>query len=290
MPPPRGRSSSSFERGGRDGPQPTNDRRPNEHSDQQYEGMFKGMGATSKEPVCSKRNSSIKRLHFATHFAVGCKQWDDPAARGPSVSQATFADPEVTYATRDCPDKNASVVELRQVEHDPSSHYRTEQRQRFANQGGPQPRDLPFMYAGQIHLGNDRPELITQTGATHHRPADPEAQRAAAFRSAGAGTLIPTSIFPKPERVNPITGGPRAVDAHDLGVMNQKQWGRLSANSSNIIYEHNVRDPVLGHHIPAAAYHEHSRAMGMKTTTEVIAEANTQIPHLRSLAALRPRS
>ncbi|CAJ1457474.1 unnamed protein product [Effrenium voratum] len=98
------------------------------------------MGATSKEVICSKKASQTKRLHEATHFAIGCQKWDENT-RGASVSHSTFVDPEVVYATCDAPDKNMSVVELRQQAFKPETHYRTEQRDRFEDPGPQPPND-----------------------------------------------------------------------------------------------------------------------------------------------------
>merc|ERR1719197_1771022 len=116
---------------------------PSEHSEIQYEGHFKGLGVTSKEPIVSKRSNSLAKLHMATHFAIGCKKWDEEQARVQSTSHAVFSDPEVVYGVRDCPDKNASIVELRQREHIPVVHYRTEQKERFEHPGY-QPLDEPL--------------------------------------------------------------------------------------------------------------------------------------------------
>lgn len=257
---------------------------PSEHAEMQYEGHFKGLGVTSKEPVVSKRSNSLAKLHMATHFAIGCKKWDHEGARGESTSHATFTDPEVVYATRDCPDKNASIVELRQREHVPETHYRTEQRERFEHPGGP-PRDEPFPLQGsKVHFGDDKPELITQTASVHHRPPDAEAQRAAAFRSAGIGALVPNTVWPKQPRVNPVTAGPRAIDNHDYGVEAGQKFGRITGNRSHIIMEHNIRNPVLGYHIPVESY----KVANMRTTCELVDDHNDRVPHLRSLGALRP--
>ena len=60
-----------------------------------------------KDVICSKKASQLKRLHEATHFAIGCQKWDEDT-RGASVTHSTFVDPEVVYATCDAPDKNMS--------------------------------------------------------------------------------------------------------------------------------------------------------------------------------------
>lgn len=256
---------------------------PSEHAENQYEGHFKGLGVTSKEPVVSKRSNSLAKLHMATHFAIGCKKWDAEHTRGRSTSHAVFTDPEVVYATRDCPDKNASIVELRQRDHVPETHYRTEQRERFEHPGA-QPRELPFnLGASKVHFGDDEPELITSTASVHHRPADAEAHRAAAFRQAGLGALVHNTVWHKPPRVHPITAGPRSLESHDFGHAAGNQHGRISGNRSHIIMDHNVRNPVLGYHIPMESYKTPAR-----TTCELVEDANNAVPHLRSLGALRP--
>jgi hypothetical protein len=246
--------------------------------------MLKGVGVTSKEPVCSKRSNSVAKLHMATHFAIGCKKWDEEGARGVSMSHKSFADPEVVYATRDAPDKNASVVELRQLEHVPEVHYRTEQRERFEDPGG-QPRELPYpLGKSKVHFGDDTPELITSTQSAHYREADVEAQRAASFRSAGIGTLIPTSAWPKPPRVHPITAGPRTAENHDYGVAAGMNFKKVTGDRSTIVMEHNIRNPVLGYHVPLDSY----KMPNIRTTRDIVDEHNRGVPHLRSLGALRP--
>lgn len=280
-----GQSSSLLSRGGpRIAERGVAQYLPSEHAEHQYQGHFKGLGVTSKEPIVSKRSNSLAKLHMATHFAIGCKKWDEDNVRGQSTSHAMFADPEVVYATRDCPDKNASIVELRQRAHVPETHYRTEQRERFEHPGD-QPRELPFnLGASKVHFGDDTPELITSTQAVHHRTADDEAHRAAAFRSAGLGALVHNTVWHKPPRVNPITAGPRSQDSYDFGYAAGNQHGRVSANRSNIIMDQNTRNPVLGYHIPMESY----KTPHAKTTCEIVEEANNAVPHLRSLGALRP--
>jgi hypothetical protein len=288
-----GRSNSGLSRGGpRIAERGPAQYLPSEHSEHQYEGLLKGVGITSKEPIVSKRSNSLAKLHMATHFAIGCNKWDEENARGQSTSHATFRDPEVVYATRDCPDKNASIVELRQRDHIPETHYRTEQRERFDHPGN-QPKEMPFALGrSKVHFGNDTPELVTVTASVHHRPADNEAQRAAAFRSAGLGALVTNTVWDKPPRVHPITAGPRSLEAHDFGHAAADprschaaggRFGRISSNRSALIMDHNVRDPVAGVHIPLESYKTEAR-----TTYQIVEDANRRVPHLRSLGALRP--
>lgn len=246
-----------------------------------YVGLFRGLGTTSKEPVCNKRNTAIKRSHDATHFAVGCHAWD--AGVGGSTSRATYADPGIVYSTCSAPDKNTSAVDLRQGVTDSASHFRTEQRERFASRG-PQPRDLPFKPAGNVHLGDDCPDIVSQAHLVHGRVSPDEAARSAALRSAGAGALVPTSIWPKPDRCSPIDGGPRRADAYDLGMASGLAFGRVTQNRSAIVAEANVRNPVLGVHIPSKAYAESSAP----ASHHIVEQANNAVPHLRSLGALRP--
>eukprot|EP00747_Dinoflagellata_sp_TGD_P210771 gnl/TRDRNA2_/TRDRNA2_84027_c0_seq1.p1 gnl/TRDRNA2_/TRDRNA2_84027_c0~~gnl/TRDRNA2_/TRDRNA2_84027_c0_seq1.p1 ORF type:complete len:306 (+),score=45.66 gnl/TRDRNA2_/TRDRNA2_84027_c0_seq1:91-918(+) len=257
-----------------------------EHSEHQYEGMLKGIGVTSKEPICGTKASATKRIHMATHFAIGCRKWDDDGARASSSSHKTFTDPGVVYTTTDAPYKNGSIIDLRQMEHNPYLHYSTEQRQRFEDPG-PMPLDPKYNYNDrtQVHLGDDHPELLTQTAATHFRPADEEAQRAASRRLAGQGSLIPTSVWAKAPRCNPITGGARTIDAFDLGVMHNRNWPRISGNTSALIDEPNIRNPILGVHTPLENYKVVNP--NFKTTEEIVNEANSKVPHLRTLGALR---
>ena len=79
--------------------------RPQSHAD-----LFR----SPEDVICSKKASQLKRLHEATHFAIGCQKWDEDT-RGASVSHSTFVDPEVVYATCDAPDKNMSCPDLRDV-------------------------------------------------------------------------------------------------------------------------------------------------------------------------------
>ncbi|CAK9094284.1 unnamed protein product [Durusdinium trenchii] len=232
--------------------------RPAQHAENQYEGFFKGMGSTSKEVICSKKASQLKRLHEATHFAIGCQKWDEDT-RGASVSHSTFVDPEVVYATCDAPDKNMSVVELRQQVFKPVTHYRTEQRDRFEDPG-PQPKNDPLIPPVTVHLGDDQPGYALQSHAVHRKIPAEEHHGARALRAAGSGVLIPTAVFPKPVRCNPVTGGPRNLDVYDLGVANAVRHDRVSQNSSTIVREAHVRNPISGTVMPL---HEYANPRGI---------------------------
>mmetsp|Transcript_3101 Transcript_3101/g.4838 ORF Transcript_3101/g.4838 Transcript_3101/m.4838 type:complete len:284 (+) Transcript_3101:65-916(+) len=282
MPYATGQSGQPLGRGGERGEVKPQQSRPAQHADHQFEGFFRGLGATSKQPTCSKRASTLGRLHNATHFAVGCHKWDE-GARGPSTTHTTFTDPQVVYGTFDAPDKNMSVVELRQCNHEPKVHYRTEQRERFEDPG-PQPRDKSMKALVSVFLGDDRPVLENQSRATH-RWDEEENQRQAALRAAGAGVLIPTNPWPKPVRCNPITGGPRSTDVYDLGVDNRIRFDRVTQNSSSILMEAHVRNPIMGYHVPFSDY---GAAPGMRTTMKLVDDVNAGVPPLRSLGALRP--
>jgi len=257
------------------------------HSEHQYDGLLKGVGVTSKEPVCSKRNTLTKRIHDATHFAVGCHKWDDPAVRLKSRSHWDHPDHQVVYTTVDAPDKNASIVELRTQQHRPDVHYRTEQRERFDDRHGPQPMDLPFRAPTTVMLGDDKPPLIPQSHWVHgpiHQ--GPEADRSRSLLAGGLGSLNSNSILPRPEKNHVIHGGPKTVDNYELGVEAGYSFKRYTGNQSSIIYEANTRNPVLGHHIPHAG--GAFEAPHMRKTCEQIAEHNSTMPRLRSLGALRP--
>lgn len=251
---------------------------------QEYEGLFKGVGTTSKEPVFGKKSNAVGELHKATHFAVGCQKWDDHAVRGKPRSHVEHAHPEVSYGTCDAPQNNLSQIHFEHQEHSGATHYRTEQRVRYDHPGPPQPREQPFGHQGSVCLGSDQHPLQSQKKAVHARIEDGELQRSAAMRAAGQGALVPSSQWPKPPRCHVLHGGPRHVDGYDLGVMNGGRHGRITANYSNVMYEANARDPILGHYVPLAA---HATA-GMRTTSDIITEANEEVPPLRSLMAVRP--
>eukprot|EP00439_Symbiodinium_sp_Y106_P069448 s1812_g11.t4 len=258
--------------------------RPSHHAEHQYEGFLKGLGATSQDVICSKKASQLKRLHEATHFAIGCQKWDE-GNRGASVTHTTFVDPEVVYATSDAPDKNMSVVELRQQAFKPEIHYRTEQRDRFEDPG-PQPKNDTLVPVVSVHFGDDRPGFSLQSHSAHRKIAQ-EHQHQKVLRAAGSGVLIPTSAWPKPVRCNPVTGGPRNADVYDLGVAAGVRHDRVSQNSSTIVHEAHVRNPIHGIAIPLHAYANPRGELG-RSSEQVVAEANRMVPALRSLAAVRP--
>jgi len=252
---------------------------------QHFEGLFRGLGKSSKEPVCNKRNTTRKRAHDTTHFAVGCKQWEDDGG-GKSMAHQSFADPGIVYATYDAPDKNMSAVDLRQGGFNPKAHFQTEQRDRFAYSSQP-PREPAYKHQPTVHLGDDRPELIAQSRMVHCPIGADDAQRATSLRAAGAGTLVPTSVWPKPVRCNPVNGGARNVDLQDLGMADGMRFPRRSHNSSVIVMDANVRDPINGYHIPAEA-HGSTVNPNAASTVDIVHHVNRSVPHLRSLGALRP--
>jgi len=256
--------------------------RPAEH---QFQGLFRGLGTSSREPISCRRNTSLKRLHDATHFAAGCERWDD-SSRFASEARASYAHPGIVYDGTEPNAIGASSVELRQSEHQPGIHYRTEQRERFAAPGV-QPRDAPFGTQDTPHLlaheGSGR-ELLSQSHAIHGRLGDSEVQRAGSLRAAGNGVLVPTSVWSKPPRCDPLNGGERRLDNHDLGAARGLQFGRSTANRSNVVSEANVRNPVLGYHMPIAAFDRPA----LSSTADIVADANKDVPPLRSLAAVRP--
>lgn len=147
----------------------------------------------------------------------------------------------------------AGVVELRQQIFKPASHYRTEQRDRFEDPG-PQPRNDTLVPPVTVHLGDDPPAFALQSHAVHRKIPSDETDGARALRAAGSGVLIPTCAFSKPVRCNPVTGGPRNRDVYDLGVANQVRHDRVSQNTSTIVREAHVRNPISGDCIPLQQY------------------------------------
>lgn len=249
---------------------------------QQYSGLFKGLGVSSRQPVCNRKNTDLKQLHFATHFAIGCHKWDTKAC-GPSSAHTAFTDPGVAYQRRDAPQKNASVVELRQGTYDGDTHFRTEQRERFAD-AGPQPRQRSCdPGASQVHFGDDRPDLMSHSTAVHQRLIAHDGS-SESLRAAGVGALIKTSNWPRPPRCDPVNGGDRHPYPDELH--RDGYFGRFTANRSNIVDTPNVRDPIHGYHIPKSHYD----VPHMKKTEDIIAEHNASVPPLRSLSAIRPHS
>jgi hypothetical protein len=187
---------------------------------------------------------------------------------------------------------------LRQLEHRPEVHYRTEQRERFDHplerpgahafepSAGAFPMDPPYGVS-KVHFGDDRPEFVTNSQNVHRRPSDLEDSRGSSFRSAaaaGLGLLAPNTVWHKPPRVHPITAGPRSLETHDYGMAAGHRFGRISSNRSNVVMDHNIRNPVLGHHVPAESY----KMPHIRTTKEIVEDHNREVPHLRSLGALRP--
>lgn len=287
MAPPHGRGGSPplLSRGAERQAPTSVQMRPSANADDQYGGLLKGLGVSSRVPVCAKKSSMIGRVHNATHFAIGCKKWDDDKSHM-SKAHEDFPDPQVVYATVDVPDKNSSVVELRTQPHRPDLHYKSEQRDRFYDPG-PQPLDLPYRSSVSVHLGDDRPDKITQSHAVHSRalvPGSDQHRRAGSLRSAGAGALEPNSVIPRPEKHHLIHGGERVIDNYELGVLNNHKFNRYTGNTSNIVYEAHERNPVLGYSVPHSAY----GVPHMVTTQQKIADANVTMPKLRSLGALRP--
>merc|ERR550514_353907 len=145
----------------------------------------------------------------------------------------------------------------------------------------------------RVHLGDDKPELASHSNAVHVRQDNREMRSTSSsqqFRAAGVGTLLRTTSWPRVPRGNPVTAGPRNPDPYDfhtdLQSVETSAFGRKTANRSSIVYHPNVRDPILGVHIPK----DKIQVSDLKTTAEIIAEGNSSVPHLRTLSALRPSS
>jgi hypothetical protein len=256
----------------------------------QYEGLFHGMGLRSKRPICNRRNSDLKRLHNIAHFAVGAKHWD--SAEKTTTSHEAYQDHGVAFQHIGIPEKNASVVELKQGGYDGNVHFRTEMREQYKECYRPRlPQCDPPPC--RVHLGDDKPALLSHSNATHVRQDNREARSTSTgqpFRAAGVGTLLRTTSWPRVPRGNPVTAGPRNPDHYDLHTDGVKvettAFGRKTANRSSIVYHPNVRDPILGIHIPK----DKIQVSDLKTTAEIIGESNSSVPALRTLAAVRPSS
>jgi hypothetical protein len=145
----------------------------------------------------------------------------------------------------------------------------------------------------RVHLGDDKPELASHSNAVHVSQDNPEFRFTSSgkpFRAAGVGTLLRTTSWPRVPRVNPVTAGPRNPDPYDLHTnlctVQTKAFGRKTANHSSIVSHPNVRDPIMGIHIPK----DKIQVSDLKTTAEIIAENNSSVPPLRTLSSVRPSS
>lgn len=262
-----------------------------DNSINQYEGHFKGLGVRSKPPTCMKRASDLKKLHNLNHFAVGAKHWDSTDKT--STSHEHYQDHGVAFQRHDIPDKMASVVDLKQSGYNPNAHFRTEQREKYEGQYRPRlPQCDPP--ACKVHLGDDKPDISCSYSNLVHVRQDNRVLRSFATgqpsRAAGVGTLLRTTSLPAIPRVNPIHGGPRnphPYDLHtDLKAVQTMAFSRKTANHSSIVYHPNVRDPILGIHIPK----DQIQVSDLKTTDQIIAENNSSVPPLKTLSSVRPAS
>merc|ERR1712100_94551 len=119
-----------------------------------------------KPVICNRRNTDLKKLHDLTHFAVGAKHWD--SNQKTSTSHEAYQDHGVSFQHIDIPEKNASVVELKQGKYDGNIHWRTEQRERY--QGDYRPRLPPCEKPPvRVHMGDHKPELASHSNAVHVR-------------------------------------------------------------------------------------------------------------------------
>lgn len=257
---------------------------------QQYEGLFKGLGVRSRPPICQRRNSDLKQLHGIAHFAVGAKHWD--SADKTSTTHEAYQDHGVSFQRHNIPEKNASCVELMQGGYDGNVHFRTEQRERYKDVYQPR-RAAIDPPPCRVHLGDDKPELGSHSNAVHVKQDERDFRSSfngQPLKAAGVGTLLRTTSWPRIPRVNPVTAGPRAPDAYDLHTdllsVQTEAFGRKTANRSSIVYHPNVRDPILGVHIPK----DKIQVSDLKTTAEIIAENNSSVPRLRTLSSVRPHS
>lgn len=252
---------------------------------------FKGLGARSRVPVCNRRNSDLKLLHGIAHFAVGAKHWDDD--KKTSTYHEAYQDHGVCFQHIGIPEKNASIVQLEQGGYNPDAHFRTEQREKYTECYRPR---LPMCDPPpcRVHLGDDKPDISSSySNAVHVRQDNREMRSTSSsqkFRAAGVGTLLRTTSQPRIPRVHPVTAGPRNPDPYDLHTdmesVERGAFNRKTANRSAIVYHPNVRNPILGVHIPK----DKIQISDLKTTADIIAEGNSSVPHLRTLSALRPSS
>lgn len=254
----------------------------------QYEGLWRGLGISSREPVTGKRANGLKQLHAGTNFDIGPATGHD---RGSSTTHTSYADHGVVYPTHNAPDGNTSKVDLRQGSIPLEARYRTEQRERFVHPGPCQQRRGCKPAMATVHLGADaRNFFTTQMKAAHANPTSmlsEETLRPGGLHLAAAGqnalARLPGERRSRPPRCNPIHGGPRQEDGHDAGVAAGMQFRRTSNNASAVVSEAHIRNPLLGHCTPREATIDHR-------SPEVVARANADVPPLRSLGALRPRS
>lgn len=272
----------------------------------QYDGLFKGLGISSKEPVQGKRSSALSALHQQTHFAYSCKAWETAAEgdRQASKYKTTFTDPGMVFGRVEVPYKNASVVELRQGRFVPNVHFRTEQRERYQDRG-PMPRQPPCEVAeSQVHFGDDAMDHSTylsqstmvhcleSTSKSGITPASDENRK---LRGAGMGAYIDTNPFwPRPNRVDPITAGPPMPETAIIAEETRREYVQgeepnwypiKSANFSavNIRADPSMRNPILG------VYQKHTvKGAPLIRTEDIVAKENGRVPPLRSLGAVRP--
>eukprot|EP00397_Hematodinium_sp_SG-2012_P054621 GEMP01066020.1.p1 GENE.GEMP01066020.1~~GEMP01066020.1.p1 ORF type:complete len:232 (+),score=44.58 GEMP01066020.1:216-911(+) len=225
--------------------------------------LFDGLGATSKDVICGKRTHPLAELHRKATYPFGTEYWDDRRARAHSLAKDDYGDPCVTFVRTEPPYKNASVVELKQGDYDPTRQFQSEMT--FEYRGQQARRQPPCPYpATQVDLGNF-PRLMETQYQADSKPGQ---------------SIPPTfdgqSKWPKIPAVDPLTG---IIRTHKDPRFCEP-FGRRTANFSST-YESGTRDPILGVVKPRAPHPK-------PTAAEVVARANTETPPLRSLGAVRP--
>lgn len=252
---------------------------------QQFDGLFRGMGRLTVEPVCAKRSATtIRGYNELPGFSIGNRREEDNS-RFMSNSHASFTDHAVVYGTCDRPDKNASMVEMPHGKIHPSVHYRTEQRERFPHHRDAEVRQTLRRPQPPLVFGDDRPGLMTQTHSTHRHPAE-EGGFTRSRPSAGSGDLVQNNLWKKSTRCHPIHSGEPGHCAVVEGINKGHKFGRKCHSTGDIAMHATVRNPIFGHETPLEDYRR--TAFGGTSSQHVVHQANSTMPYLRSVGALRP--
>lgn len=185
-------------------------------------------------------------------------------------------------------------MELKQGKYDPSTHFRTEQRERFADRGPQKRRPQCEGGESQVVFGDDPHDGYASQMTRVHSLGSTAASTEGLFgvpgtavsrtlRGAGVGALLNSNPkWPRPCRSDVLTGGPIREPSYLQG----EEPGYYPKSSGNRCFIHPGLDPQRRN--PVLGVYQQEFKGPLDKTQDIIARENGRAPPLRSLGSVRP--